>query len=64
MILLTLVLCALNSGSACVERVMPTPFESPLGCMVAGQEQAAAWLAEHPGYRLDGWRCGREERRL
>lgn len=43
---------------------MPVAFESPLGCMVAGQEQGAAWLAEHPGYRLDGWRCGREERRL
>jgi hypothetical protein len=26
-------------------------------CMLGGQRAAAEWLAEHPGWRLDRWRC-------
>jgi hypothetical protein len=34
--------------------VGPTPFS----CVSGGQQQAAAFLDEHPGWRLAKWGCG------
>jgi hypothetical protein len=31
-------------------------------CMIDGETQAAKWIADHPGYELDRWRCASGER--
>lgn len=58
MITLTLVFC-LAAQQRCLERTMlPYPaFTSLMGCMVAGPQAAAGYLAEHPGWRLRRYRC-------
>ncbi len=58
MITLTLVFC-LAAQQSCVERTMlPDPaFSSVMGCMVAGPQAAAGYLAEHPGWQLQRYRC-------
>ncbi len=66
MITLTLIFC-LTAHQRCVERTMlPYPaFSSLMGCMVAGPQAAAAYLAEHPQWQLRRYRCsaGVPERR-
>ena len=58
MVTLTLVLC-LAAQPRCLEHtVLPfPPFSSLVGCMVAGQQAAAQYLAEHPRWRLRRYRC-------
>lgn len=54
---LTLLLCL--TGDPVVCREIETPFDGPLlGCAVAGQFQAATWVAEHPRWQLKRWWCG------
>ena len=60
-IILTFVVCLLRQPELCETRTLDAPFPTPVACLMAGQTEAARWLAEHPAYRLDSWRCGREE---
>jgi len=63
MIVLTLFLCAIGPHRSCYEQVIPAQFDSAMECIIHGQQVAAEWMGDHPGYRLDGWRCGRDERK-
>lgn len=57
MIELVLTLCLSAAPADCrKERI---PFDgSLLGCLIAGQTAAAAWVAVHPKWHLAAWRCG------
>jgi len=30
-----------------------------IACAIHAQQVAAEWVAEHPGWRVSGWRCRR-----
>ncbi len=58
MVELVLVYCLAADASACVERrPMLDAVSSPMACLTEAQPLAAAYLAEHPKYRLSTWRC-------
>lgn len=65
MIQLVLIYCLASHPGVCQEqRPVPEQPLSLMGCMVAGPRLGAAWTANHPKWRLSGWRCrgaGREE---
>ena len=63
-IILTFVACLVQDPTWCETRSADAPFSTPVACLMAGQTEAARWLADHPAYRLDSWRCGREEKTL
>ncbi|WP_205216074.1 hypothetical protein [Acidibrevibacterium fodinaquatile] len=52
------------SAPACETRTLAAPFPTPIACLLAGQTEAERWLRDHPSYRLQSWRCGREEKAL
>ena len=54
---LVLSLCS-PSGECRESRPILEPM-SPIACVIAGQQAAADFLAEHPSYRIGGWRCER-----
>ena len=62
-ITLSFVVC-LMSAPACETRALEAPFPTPIACLLAGQTEAERWLRDHPSYRLQSWRCGREEKSL
>lgn len=62
-ITLSFVVC-LTSAPACETRALEAPFPTPIACLLAGQTEAERWLHDHPSYRLQSWRCGREEKSL
>ena len=58
MIELVLVYCLAADAKSCVERrPVLDDVSGPMACMTAAQPLAAAYLAEHPKYRLSTWRC-------
>ncbi len=57
MIELVVVYCLAADPKQCVEQHSPLDSPLPMTCMVAGQQQAAAYVWEHPKYRLARWRC-------
>ena len=63
-IILTFVVCLVRQPAQCETRSLDAPFPTPVACLMAGQTEAARWLADHPAYRLDSWRCGKEEKTL
>jgi hypothetical protein len=53
-----LVYCLAADAKSCVERrPVLDEVNGPMACMTAAQPLAAAYLAEHPKYRLSTWRC-------
>ena len=54
---LTFVACLGVAGDRC--RNVELPWDGSLmQCMLFGQQAAAQWTSEHPGYAvLRGWRC-------
>jgi hypothetical protein len=54
---LTFVACLGTAGDRC--RHVELPWDGSLmQCMLFGQQAAASWTSEHPGYALvRGWRC-------
>ena len=63
-IALSLIVCLIAAPDRCETRALDAPFPTPVACLIAGQTEAARWLADHPAYRLDSWRCGKEEKTL
>ena len=63
-LILTFVVCLAREPVRCETRALDAPFATPVACLMAAQTEAARWLADHPAYRLDSWRCGREENTL
>ncbi len=57
MISLILVVCLASSPDVCREETPPIDVDSPMVCMVEGQQIAAEWLEEHPKWSLHAWRC-------
>ena len=63
-LILTFVVCLAREPSHCETRALDAPFATPVACLMAGQTEAARWIHDHPAYRLDSCRCGREEKTL
>ncbi len=61
-LILTFVVCLVRQPAACETRALDAPFATPVACLMAGQTEAARWLADHPAYRLDSWRCERGDK--
>jgi hypothetical protein len=57
MISLILVVCLAGSPSVCREETPPVEVDSPMVCMIQGQQIAVEWLDEHPKWSLRSWRC-------
>jgi len=58
MVQLVLIYCLAAHAAVCAEQ-RPV-LEQPLtlsGCVVGAQQAAAAYIAEHPEWRLERWRC-------
>jgi hypothetical protein len=53
---LVLVFCLQVAPDSCTEQ-RPIADLSLQVCLVRGQRFASEWLAEHPKWRLSGWRC-------
>ena len=53
---LVLVFCLQAAPATCTEQ-RSIEEVSPQACLVWGQHYASEWLAEHPNWRLSGWRC-------
>jgi hypothetical protein len=58
-VLLSIVFCLTANASECqtVRPVQPDGFVGIAGCTIEGQQEAAAWLEEHPKWRLDRIKC-------
>ena len=56
MIVLVLIVCLSAEPATCREERPPIDAASAMACMVQGQQIAAAWVEEHPKWRLTGWR--------
>lgn len=67
MITVIAIICSLADASSCREQVVTTSnfAEISMTSCLMGAPQLAKWMADHPGYRLAGWRCefGKRERR-
>ena len=58
MIELILTVCALSATEQCGEqRLQFVSQESLTQCMMQAPPYIAAWMAEHPLYRVAKWRC-------
>lgn len=58
MIQMVLVFCLIANASTCVEKRQAFEQQlTPFACMMNAQKVAQQYLAEHPAWRLSGWRC-------
>jgi hypothetical protein len=57
MVQLVLVFCMLASPTDCREERPMLEAMTLTRCMVQGQQIASDWLAEHPNWTLQRWRC-------
>jgi hypothetical protein len=55
---LVLVFCLQTAPGSCTEQ-RPIEDLSPQACLMRGEQYASEWLADHPKWRLSGWRCER-----
>ena len=42
---------------SCSEVRIPSDTSGSIGCMMRSQPQIVEWLIEHPGNRVDRWKC-------
>ena len=64
LIALTLTVCLIAAPDRCESREINATFPIVTACLMAAQTEAERWLRDHPSYRLQSWRCGREEKAL
>ena len=58
MIELVLVYCLSSTLDRCMEpREVREPVGNPIQCAIRAQTIAQEYVAEHPRFRLSGWRC-------
>lgn len=52
--------CALLPPFNCMDKKLTFEAEqvSIQQCFMFGQFELAKWVGEHPGWRIDRWRCG------
>lgn len=62
MLILILTVCLLDGSQPCRDESLGAVEALPFRCAQIGQVEAARWAAEHPAYRVAGYRCGRPER--
>lgn len=60
MIELAFTVCALLSPYNCVARTLNYEAQqvSLQECILYGQVELSKWVSEHPGWRVERWRCG------
>lgn len=56
MIQIVLTVCLAAAPTSCKEE-RPYFDGSMLACAIQGQLVAAQWIAQHPAYTLNKWRC-------
>jgi hypothetical protein len=55
---LIVLVCALQSPSACMEKHFLFEAHGSLSaCMMQAQPYLAQWSGDHPGFRVASWRC-------
>ena len=64
MLELAFTVCLLASPADCEERSLLFVEVSPMQCMLGAQEVLAPWSLEHPGWRIDSYRCRYLESRI
>ncbi len=59
-----LTVCMLDSSATCREVNIQVHFDveytqgiPPTQCMLAGQQEIAAWIKDHPEWKVQKWRC-------
>lgn len=57
MIELLFVACLATSPDDCSERSLLFTNISPMVCMMGAQPELAKWVASHPKFRIQSWRC-------
>jgi len=57
LVMLVLVLCLKAEPTTCQQ--IKVDWETPMECLLHGQQQAALWLEDHPRWRLVKYRCMR-----
>ena len=63
MLVLIMTVCSLSTPENCGEaRLQFTYDESMMQCMVQAQPYIAQWSEEHPGNRVEKWRCAYPDR--
>jgi hypothetical protein len=64
MIELVFVVCLLSAPDRCEERSLAFLAQSgPFACMFQAPPELAAWIGEHPGFRVASWHCEDPARR-
>jgi hypothetical protein len=60
MIEIAFTVCALVSPYNCVAKRQTYEAEqvSLHECVLYGQMELSKWVSEHPGWRIERWRCG------
>ena len=56
MLVLLLTVCSLTAPADCRQVRLPFADMTPMQCMMA-QPTIAQWADEHPGERVERWRC-------
>lgn len=56
-VILVLIVCLSTTPDVCHEERPLVDLASPMGCLLLGERIGADWIAEHPKWRLDRWRC-------
>ena len=57
MLLLILTVCTVAVPADCHDTRLQYTDMSPMACMMQGQQVAADFLDQHPGHRIERWRC-------
>jgi hypothetical protein len=59
MITLVVVYCLLANSKQCIEQkyIDEEHLRTPMGCLVAGPQQAVEFIKFHPKYKMNSWRC-------
>lgn len=57
LIALVMVVCLALSPSECREERPALEMRSVMACAMQGQMVAAQWIAQHPSFTLNRWRC-------
>lgn len=57
MIELLFVACLASAPTECRERNLLFTDITPMTCMMGAQPQLAKWVAAHPNFTIQSWKC-------
>ncbi|WP_425074673.1 hypothetical protein [Sagittula sp. S175] len=57
LIFMTCMFGSQSQAASCHERSLLFTDVTPMMCMMGAQPQLAKWVNEHPGERIQSWKC-------